>query len=119
MSEILETTLSEILVQLANFFGTTTNTVIEQLPTWLAKYGWYVTLNNIGFNLLIAFILVGIVMGLTVFFTEQYSKVVRNIWIVSSIIAVLGAVIVPIITCAVVPEMVGLQALLNAIQPCG
>ena len=119
MTTELSETLNQILIDLASFFGTTTNTVIDQLPIWLAKYGWYITLNNIGFNLLIAFILVGIVMGITIFFTEQYSKVVRNIWIVSSIIAVLGAVIIPIITCAVVPEMVGLQALLNAIQPCG
>ena len=46
MSEILETTLSEILVQLANFFGTTTAAVQAQLPHFLAEYGQYHTLTE-------------------------------------------------------------------------
>ena len=41
----LEQTLNLILSALANFFGTTTQAIMANAPEWLAKYGWYVTLD--------------------------------------------------------------------------
>lgn len=52
MSLTLEQTLASILQSLANFFGVTTQTIMENAPMWLAKYGWYVTVKDLGFNFL-------------------------------------------------------------------
>lgn len=46
MSLTLEQTLASILQSLANFFGVTTQTIMENAPMWLAKYGWYVTVKH-------------------------------------------------------------------------
>lgn len=51
MSLTLEQTLASILQSLANFFGVTTQTIMENAPMWLAKYGWYVTVKDLGFNI--------------------------------------------------------------------
>ncbi len=53
MSLTLEQTLASILQSLANFFGVTTQTIMENAPMWLAKYGWYVTVKDLGFNIFV------------------------------------------------------------------
>lgn len=56
MSLTLEQTLASILQSLANFFGVTTQTIMENAPMWLAKYGWYVTVKDLGFNIFAGFL---------------------------------------------------------------
>lgn len=56
MSLTLEQTLASILQSLANFFGVTTQTIMENAPMWLAKYGWYVTVKDLGFNIFVGFL---------------------------------------------------------------
>lgn len=63
MSLTLEQTLASILQSLANFFGVTTQTIMENAPMWLAKYGWYVTVKDLGFN-----IFVGVFIGAIIWF---------------------------------------------------
>lgn len=48
MNLSLEQTLASILQSLADFFGVTTQTIMENAPMWLAKYGWYVTIKDLG-----------------------------------------------------------------------
>lgn len=35
----LQNTLSTVIQQLASFFGMTTDTIMQNAPEWLAKYG--------------------------------------------------------------------------------
>lgn len=65
MNLSLEQTLASILQSLADFFGVTTQTIMENAPMWLAKYGWYVTIKDLGLTIFIGgFIGIALVGGL-------------------------------------------------------
>lgn len=121
MSEILETTLSEILVQLANFFGTTTAAVQAQLPHFLAEYGQYHTLTEMPWYVLSGTFIIGVLMaawaglyyGLCEF--DSTKPFVIGLIIITVIVYSL-AIGLPIITCLVAPEFVGIEALLRELK---
>ena len=121
MSEILETTLSEILVQLADFFGTTTAAVQAQLPHFLAEYGQYHTLTEMTWFVFCGTFVFIILTGCWgAFYYEVLDGTNRKLFI---IVLVIIAVIVyflaiglPIITCLVAPEFVGAEALLRDLK---
>lgn len=121
MSEILETTLSEILVQLANFFGTTTAAIQAQLPHFLAEYGQYHTLTEMPWFVLSGTFIFGIVAfgwaGLYYCICERKSTkpFIIGLIIIAVIIYSL-AVGLPIITCLVAPEFVGIEALMRDLK---
>ena len=121
MSEILETTLSEILVQLANFFGTTTAAIQAQLPHFLAEYGQYHTLTEMPWFVLSGTFIFGIVaLGWTgLYYGICECKSTRPFIIGLIIIAVIVyflAIGLPIITCLVAPEFVGIEALMRELK---
>ena len=121
MSEILETTLSEILVQLSNFFGTTTAAIQAQLPHFLAEYGQYHTLTEMPWYVLSGTFIIGVLMaawaglyyGLCEF--DSTKPFVIGLIIISVIVYFL-AIGLPIITCLVAPEFVGIEALLRELK---
>ena len=121
MSEILETTLSEILVQLANFFGTTTAAIQAQLPHFLAEYGQYHTLTEMPWYVFSGTFIIGVLMavwaglyyGLCEF--DSTKPFVIGLIIIAVIVYSL-AIGLPIITCLVAPEFVGIEALLRELK---
>lgn len=65
MNLSLEQTLASILQSLADFFGVTTQTIMENAPMWLAKYGWYVTIKDLGSTIFMGgFISIALIGGL-------------------------------------------------------
>ena len=121
LSPTLEQTLNLIVSALANFFGTTTEAILRNAPTWLVKYGWYVTLHNE----LIGYILGGILFGITIagMFLFIYSITNKEIGIGVIVVACLIFIIVvaisafiPIITCMIAPEIVGIEAAIKLIS---
>lgn len=121
MSLTLEQTLASILQSLANFFGVTTQTIMENAPMWLAKYGWYVTVKDLGFNIFsgafIGIIIVGIIWFILYVMIEiDFEKWHLRIFIPVLILSVIITVCVPIITCIIAPEYVGVEALFSLLQ---
>ena len=121
LTPTLEQTLNLILSSLANFFGTTTEAIMQNAPTWLAKYGWYVTLHSE----LVGPILVGLFMGgilagcfLLVLSSTRHDigKGAIALAILIFIIVVVIASLIPIITCLIAPEIVGLEAAIKLIS---
>lgn len=121
MSEILETTLSEILVQLANFFGTTTAAIQAQLPHFLAEYGQYHTLTEMPWFVLSGTFILGLLIlgwaGLYYGVCERNSTKPFVIGlIIIAVIVYFLAIGLPIITCLVAPEFVGIEALMRDLK---
>lgn len=72
MNLSLEQTLASILQSLADFFGVTTQTIMENAPMWLAKYGWYVTIKDLGSTIFMGgFISIALIGGLPKNFIEK------------------------------------------------
>ena len=121
MSEILETTLSEILVQLANFFGTTTAAIQAQLPYFLAEYGQYHTLTEMPWFVFSGTFIIGVlaVGWAGLYYGVCDCKSTKPFVIGLIIIAVIVyflAIGLPIITCLIAPEFVGIEALLRELR---
>lgn len=123
MDLTLEPVLANICQQLASFFGTTTDAVINNAPEFLAKYGWFSVLSNLGDDIVIGGILLFLLSGLLVLLLavindevlygkEKKLNSVRwgiTFFIISMILNV-GSSILP---CIVAPEFVGLRYLLR------
>lgn len=118
MDVILQTTLANIFQQLADFFGMTTEAIMQNAPYWLAKYGWYSMISDIpdyvfgGIFLTIAVIL--IIMLIWVGMTLEQFPV--KIAIIISVIILIFSIAMPIIQCAIAPEIYGLNALINLLK---
>ena len=116
----LEATLSSILLSLANFFGTTTEAVMENAPAWLTKYGWYTTLQFLRQDILFGICLALLLGGGFVFIWcgcyEEGQKVKSWVVITGIGIAIITIAIYCffiILPCLVAPEIVGLEALIG------
>lgn len=117
MSLTLEQTLASILQSLANFFGVTTQTIMENAPMWLAKYGWYVTVKDLGFNIFVGVFIGAIISSIIWFMIEvDFKKWHLHILTFVPILSVIITVCVPIITCIIAPEYVGIEALFSLLQ---
>ena len=117
----LEQTLNLILSALANFFGTTTQAIMANAPEWLAKYGWYVTLHTELVEWMFGGVLVGVmlVIGFLAIwrFTEHEVKPLQIGICIFLFFLGLGIIIcIPIITCMIAPEIVGLEAVIKLIS---
>ena len=121
LSPTLEQTLNLIVSALANFFGTTTEAIFRNAPTWLAKYGWYVTLHNELIPYIFGGIFAGIfIAGIFLFIYEitdkEYGTGVIVIAFLIFITVVAISIIIPIITCMIAPEIVGIEAAIKLIS---
>lgn len=121
MSLTLEQTLASILQSLADFFGVTTQTIMENAPMWLAKYGWYVTVKDLGFNIFVG-VFIGAIISSIIWFIlylmieVDFKKWHLHILTFVPILSVIITVCVPIITCIIAPEYVGIEALFSLLQ---
>lgn len=121
MSLNLEQTITTVIQQLANFFGTTAEVISENAPTWLSKYGWYYTLSNLGGNIVVG-ILLGLIFSAVTgfiifgFLDLKITKGTITILTLIFLITFIVAVAISLIACAVVPEYVRLNALLNLLK---
>lgn len=121
LAPTLEQTLNMILSALANFFGTTTQDIMANAPYWLSKYGWYVTLHNQLIEWLFGGALAGVILAacfLMVWsFTDHEVKPLQIAITIFLFFLGLGAVVsIPIITCAIAPEIVGLEAVIKLLK---
>ena len=117
----LEQTLNLILSALANFFGTTTQAIMANAPEWLAKYGWYVTLHNELINWVLGGAFAGalLVAGFLAIwcFTDHEVKPLQIGICIFLFFLGLGVIMsIPIITCMIAPEIVGLEAAIKLIS---
>lgn len=62
MELTLKTTLATILTQLANFFGMTTEVIMQNAPYWLAKYGAFMMMQNMIWAIVLAMFIVVAIM---------------------------------------------------------
>lgn len=117
----LEQTLNLILSALANFFGTTTQAIMANAPEWLAKYGWYVTLHTELVTWMFGGVFAGAVLVagfLAIWcFTDHEVKPLQIGICIFLFFLGLGVVMsIPIITCMIAPEIVGLEAAIKLIS---
>ena len=117
----LEQTLNLILSALANFFGTTTQAIMANAPEWLAKYGWYVTLHTELVTQMFGGVFAGgvLVAGFLAIwcFTDHEVKPLQIGICIFLFFLGLGVVMsIPIITCMIAPEIVGLEAAIKLIS---
>lgn len=117
----LEQTLNLILSALANFFGTTTQAIMANAPEWLAKYGWYVTLHNELINWIFggAFagaLLVAGFLAIWCFTNHDVKPLQVGICIFLFFLGLSIIISIPIITCMIAPEIVGLEAAIKLIS---
>ena len=121
LTPTLEQTLNMILSALANFFGTTTENVMANAPMWLAKYGWYVTLKKELIEWLLGGAFVGAIIAIIFLFLWDTSghKIKALQIVIAFILFIVGTAaiaFIPIITCFIAPEIVGLEAAINLIK---
>ena len=121
LTPTLEQTLNLIISSLANFFGTTTENVMANAPMWLAKYGWYVTLKKELIEWLLGGAFVGAIIAIVFLFLWDANKhEIKALQIVIAfILFIIGMVVIisiPIITCFIAPEIVGLEAVIKLLK---
>lgn len=121
LTPTLEQTLNLILTNLAKFFGTTTEAIMANAPEWLAKYGWYVTVHDDipsvlpgGFILGIMF--AGIFLFLWGCVHDRISTKAAIFSICLFFFVIVCSIAIPIITCLIAPEIVGLEAAIELIS---
>ena len=116
MDSILQTALAEAVNSLASFFGTTTEAIMTRAPEFLAKYGWYSTLNNLPqtifisllFALLFFLLIVLIKLG-----DIDHPVLIGTIVIFTWMVVGVGT---ELVTCAVAPEIVGVHAIMDLLK---
>ena len=119
MDNVLQTALAEAINSLASFFGTTTEAIMAHAPEFLAKYGWYSTLNNLPLTIMGVVLIAGILclMGLLILMacdSELQHPLLTVVGIF--IFCLIVGVGVKIIACVVAPEIVGAHAILDLLK---
>ena len=118
MDITLQTALAEMVTQLATFFGTTTEAIMENAPSFLRSYGWYNMVEDIPpmflLSLLVSALLVLLVFGvmMTLEVDTLNKKVVITTGIIAFVVPFVIIVGTKIALCMVSPEIAGVQALL-------
>ena len=78
MDNVLQTALADAVNSLANFFGTTTEAVMTHAPEFLAKYGWYSTLNDLGLCALGSFGIMLVIFLIMIPFVVEFDADIKN-----------------------------------------
>lgn len=115
----MESINSEATAKLAEFFGTTTNKIIENTPTFLSKYGWYMTVKDIYLIPIVAVLVTFIGTGLYTLITDVIdlddsgTKIIRVAFIIF-VVTVVILLIADYTPLFIAPELVGLERLLES-----
>lgn len=116
MDNILQTVLAEAVNSLASFFGTTTEAIMEHAPEFLAKYGWYSTLNELPVMIVLSMLLAALIclirfaIQMSGGYEFKHTTLINVGIFIFCIVSVVG---IKIITCMVSPEIVGLHAIME------
>ena len=119
MDNVLQTALAEAVNSLASFFGTTTEAIVERAPEFLAKYGWYSTLNGLGMDIFLAIVVASIIFLVASLILLMFDVELKHpmLGIISiTVIIIVATIVVKLITCAVAPEIVGAHAVLELLK---
>jgi hypothetical protein len=119
MDSVLQTALAEAVNSLASFFGTTTDTIMARAPEFLAKYGWYSTLNDLGLEVLLSVLLALLIMLIGWLIIGIGGGEVNHPVLIGIVIFVFCLAVCvgsKIVTCAVAPEIVGAHAILDLLK---
>lgn len=119
MDNVLQTALADVVNSLASFFGTTTEAIMAHAPEFLAKYGWYTTLNNLSLTILGVILITGVICligSLGLMFDNKAIKHPLLTIISIFIICLIIGVGIKIITCIVAHEIVGVHAILELMK---
>ena len=133
MTPELQNIIGSIIQQLATWTGQTVETISSNLPSFLKAYAWYDTLHGIHWEFILTFALclaIAFIISLFVIMiadayrlsAEQEKKIYSTyakISLISSFVIAILFTLIPIITTAIVPEMVGLKALIELIKTMG
>lgn len=123
MTPELSSALSSVITQLADFFGMSTQIIMENAPYWLARYGWFACLNDLGISMFIGILVVGIIVVFYFGIKTEWgtdlnevsnSHLIRNIILITVAVEAI-MIILHILPCAVAPEMYGLTEILALI----
>lgn len=122
MDNVLQAALAEAVNSLASFFGTTTEAIMEHAPEFLAKYGWYSTLNELPIMIVMSILLAAVIilLGFLIqisFDFEFKHPILINVGIF--IFCIASCVGTKIITCMVAPEIVGVHAIMEVLKNMG
>ena len=122
MDSVLQTALADAVNSLASFFGTTTEMVMAHTPEFLAKYGWYYTLNNLGECAFGSFLIMIVICLFTVPFVIEFDAYIKYPvlkFIGGFLVCFVFIAAIKIVTCAVAPEIVGAHAILELLKNVG
>lgn len=109
---MLEPVLANVVKSLAEFFGTTTEAVMANAPTFLAEYGWYHVLTMMPLCIIVALIL-GVGGGFIIAGFFDKGRVPVFIFVMLLVFAIVfSGVFLPVIMS---PELVGLDHLIYVI----
>lgn len=115
---ILSTTLASILQQLADFFGMTTEAIMQNAPYWLARYGWFSAVQNLPTILIVPFVAIGMtaLLSLPIWLEYDLNKFKFRYIVIAYFLCVFIASIANFIPCAITPEIYGLNELLKLLK---
>lgn len=99
---------------------------MKKAPYWLAKYGWYYSLNNIMFGIIMTIIIATIVCApiyaiprIDSFYGKdaiKTSNTIMKITLTITGIIILVIILGFLIPCFISPELVGAKALINLLR---
>lgn len=119
MESILQTTLAGVIQQLADFFGMTTEVIMQNAPVWLAKYGWFTLMQGLpGMIALWAFTML-VVLGIIIWIgyeCDWKNSTTVILCVLSFFILTLIVFGAWFIQCAISPELYGLKAILTLLK---
>lgn len=113
----LDQVLASVVQQLANFFGTTTTAIMNDMPEFLTIFAWYNTINKMGWFIPFVILTNNFTTAFIWFISdgweeENLPKFLKiGLWVGIGIsVFILGK---DIILCIICPEIVGGMALLE------
>lgn len=116
MELTLQTTLATILTQLANFFGTTSDIIMQNAPYWLTKYGWFMMMQNMVGAFMAAIFTTGAILAIIYLALELKPKHSIRMMLIIFIISLIIWCGMCYSQCAIAPEIYGLNSLIEQIK---
>lgn len=119
MDSILQTTLAAVIQQLADFFGMTTDVIMQNAPMWLAKYGWFTMMQNLPMIIFLWAVVFGCLFALVCWAGYEWDWKKGTIILLCVLSFLLSAALIFgawFGQCAIAPELYGLNALLQLIK---
>lgn len=117
MNLILEPVLANVVKSLADFFGTTTDAVMANAPAFLAKYGWFVKISEVGWMYGIVVVLAGLLSSGLYTILDDISSIKNPVKapVILFFTILIVATVLYFLPLFIAPELVGLNKIMNMI----